>query len=232
MRTRTAVRVVAAVLSAALLPALSASAEQYVRCESQDYHHRYCRAETDNRAELVRQFSKTRCVLGQSWGYDRRGVWVDRGCAAEFRVGRGVGAATTTPIGAMPGARSDPEKRSPPGLRSRASSWRRALPRTGTASGTRCRRGPWGRSRVSTRPRTPTSNRPSTPAGRSTASSGATASPAISPATARSGPAALPGRAFRQWVPRHRRERLEPPGELPAFRWILSCDRANTGEPS
>lgn len=91
MRTRTAVRVVAAVLSAALLPALSASAEQYVRCESQDYHHRYCRAETDNRAELVRQFSKTRCVLGQSWGYDRRGVWVDRGCAAEFRVGRGVG---------------------------------------------------------------------------------------------------------------------------------------------
>jgi hypothetical protein len=25
-------------------------------------------------------------VQGQTWGTDRRGVWVDRGCRAEFRT--------------------------------------------------------------------------------------------------------------------------------------------------
>lgn len=28
------------------------------------------------------------CREGRSWGHDPRGVWVDRGCSAEFRVGR------------------------------------------------------------------------------------------------------------------------------------------------
>jgi len=27
-------------------------------------------------------------VFGKSWGYDNRGIWVDRGCRAEFNVGR------------------------------------------------------------------------------------------------------------------------------------------------
>jgi hypothetical protein len=26
------------------------------------------------------------CRLGDTWGYDRNGIWVDRGCAADFRV--------------------------------------------------------------------------------------------------------------------------------------------------
>ena len=35
---------------------------------------------------LVRQLSDSRCVQGQTWGWDARGVWVDRGCRGEFRA--------------------------------------------------------------------------------------------------------------------------------------------------
>jgi len=43
------------------------------------------------RKTLVRQISHTRCRLDDNWGYDRNGVWVDRGCSAEFQVGRSRG---------------------------------------------------------------------------------------------------------------------------------------------
>jgi len=65
-----------------------AAAEETVRCDSRGFNYRYCRADTDNRVELVRQLSFIDCREGRSWGYDRYGVWVDRGCSAEFRVGR------------------------------------------------------------------------------------------------------------------------------------------------
>jgi Protein of unknown function (DUF3011) len=39
---------------------------------------------------LVRQRSDTDCILGRTWGYDPRGIWVDRGCRADFEVGRVV----------------------------------------------------------------------------------------------------------------------------------------------
>jgi hypothetical protein len=35
---------------------------------------------------LERQLSDARCIRGDNWGVDRGGIWVDRGCAAEFRV--------------------------------------------------------------------------------------------------------------------------------------------------
>jgi hypothetical protein len=68
---------------------LPASASQTIRCESPDYQYRFCRANTDNRVQLVRQISNTDCREGRNWGYERGGVWVNRGCAAEFRVGSG-----------------------------------------------------------------------------------------------------------------------------------------------
>jgi len=60
--------------------------EQVVRCESNDGRHRQCRVPVRYGAELVRQMSRTQCVRGQNWGWDRGGVWVDGGCRAEFRV--------------------------------------------------------------------------------------------------------------------------------------------------
>lgn len=67
---------------------MPAVAEQNLRCDSHGFKYRYCRADTDNRVELVRKHSLFDCREGRSWGYDRYGVWVDHGCSAEFRVGR------------------------------------------------------------------------------------------------------------------------------------------------
>lgn len=35
---------------------------------------------------LDRQLSKNPCVLGESWGVDDEGLWVDRGCKAVFEI--------------------------------------------------------------------------------------------------------------------------------------------------
>ena len=41
-------------------------------------------------AVLVRQTSDSSCVRGRSWGIDRGGIWVDKGCGGEFaEAGRG-----------------------------------------------------------------------------------------------------------------------------------------------
>jgi hypothetical protein len=36
--------------------------------------------------QLVRQISGSPCRQDETWGYDRRGIWVDRGCRAEFVI--------------------------------------------------------------------------------------------------------------------------------------------------
>jgi hypothetical protein len=63
-------------------------AEQVIRCGGSNWGYRYCPVDTDDRVELVNQHSMVSCQQNRSWGYDRNGVWVDHGCAADFRVGR------------------------------------------------------------------------------------------------------------------------------------------------
>jgi Protein of unknown function (DUF3011) len=77
-------------LVAALMFALPvhARADQTITCESRNYRHTFCRVDTDRNVTLTRQRSSTRCRLWDNWGYDNRGVWVDRGCAADFHVGK------------------------------------------------------------------------------------------------------------------------------------------------
>lgn len=57
-----------------------------ILCESRDFRYRHCAIGGGRGVELVRQISKTECRYGATWGHDRGGVWVDRGCAAEFAV--------------------------------------------------------------------------------------------------------------------------------------------------
>ncbi|HEX6773150.1 MAG TPA: DUF3011 domain-containing protein [Acidobacteriaceae bacterium] len=57
---------------------------QTITCSSDDGGRRFCGADTRNGVRLVRQRSDARCTQGYSWGYDRRGIWVDRGCRADF----------------------------------------------------------------------------------------------------------------------------------------------------
>lgn len=59
---------------------------QTVRCESADNRQRRCNVPVRSGVTLVRQLSSTRCVQGANWGFDRNGIWVDRGCRGEFIV--------------------------------------------------------------------------------------------------------------------------------------------------
>lgn len=58
---------------------------RWIRCESRDYTHTTCPT-AGRSAQLVRQVSRAPCIEGETWGWARRGIWVDRGCAADFEV--------------------------------------------------------------------------------------------------------------------------------------------------
>lgn len=53
-------------------------------CASDDGNRHYCRADTRYGVRMVNQRSSAVCRQGYSWGYDNRGIWVDRGCRADF----------------------------------------------------------------------------------------------------------------------------------------------------
>jgi hypothetical protein len=57
-----------------------------VRCESSDGRGRRCDVRVWRGVDLTRQLSRSPCVEGQSWGWDRRGIWVGSGCRGEFNV--------------------------------------------------------------------------------------------------------------------------------------------------
>ena len=59
---------------------------QTLRCESVDSRQRRCNVNVNRGVQVIRQLSKTRCVQGQNWGWDRSGIWVTGGCRAEFSV--------------------------------------------------------------------------------------------------------------------------------------------------
>lgn len=54
-----------------------------VECRSRNYSREHCRVPWRD-ARIVRQLSDTPCRRGDNWGMGRHGIWVDRGCAAEF----------------------------------------------------------------------------------------------------------------------------------------------------
>ena len=60
---------------------------QILYCASEDFEVHECPADTYLGVRIVRQRSEAPCNYGRTWGYDDRGVWVDRGCRADFSVG-------------------------------------------------------------------------------------------------------------------------------------------------
>jgi hypothetical protein len=62
------------------------SSAQTISCSSDDGHRHYCPADTRGGVQLLKQRSDSPCQQGSSWGFDRGGVWVDRGCRADFTV--------------------------------------------------------------------------------------------------------------------------------------------------
>ncbi len=61
---------------------------QVVNCSSNDMRRQTCRVDTRGGVRLVRQRSDADCIFGRTWGNDRFGIWVDRGCRADFEVGK------------------------------------------------------------------------------------------------------------------------------------------------
>ena len=55
-----------------------------VTCASDDGRRHFCPADTRWGVQLMRQRSGSACIQGSTWGYGRRGIWVDRGCRADF----------------------------------------------------------------------------------------------------------------------------------------------------
>ncbi len=69
-----------------------------IRCESVNNGRETCKVDaTDRMVTVNQQLSDTSCILGRSWGVsnDRKAIWVDNGCRAEFQVG-GKGFTATS----------------------------------------------------------------------------------------------------------------------------------------
>ncbi len=61
-------------------------ADQFLSCNSDDMHRHVCPADTRDGVRLIKQNSGSECRQGYSWGYDRKGIWVDHGCRADFQI--------------------------------------------------------------------------------------------------------------------------------------------------
>jgi hypothetical protein len=73
-------------------PGYSRSAEQRVKCESNDGRRHNCDVDLRGyRIADVHELSHADCDIGRNFGYDDRGVWVDGGCRGEFLFERSRG---------------------------------------------------------------------------------------------------------------------------------------------
>jgi len=73
------------------------AADKLVVCESLNNGRHTCRADIKGGVTLTRTLSDNECIRGKSWGINQRGIWVDRGCRAEFALGTAVADRYRTP---------------------------------------------------------------------------------------------------------------------------------------
>jgi hypothetical protein len=66
---------------------------QTLNCSSNDMKWHHCDADIRGGVQLIKQRSDAACTEGQTWDFDRTGIWVDRGCRADFQVGQGWGTS-------------------------------------------------------------------------------------------------------------------------------------------
>ena len=69
----------------ALLATCTVVDARTITCESGG-GTQFCPADTRGGVQLTRQLSKAGCYEGKTWGYDRNGIWVTRGCRARFET--------------------------------------------------------------------------------------------------------------------------------------------------
>ena len=75
-----------------------------IHCGRDRYQYKSCATNGYiRRVELRNQLSKTRCDLGNNWGYDSRSIWVDKGCEGNFETFYGGGGGYPPPGHGGPG---------------------------------------------------------------------------------------------------------------------------------
>ena len=65
----------------------SASAQTHITCESRGGKREQCPADTSAGVALVKSSGTAPCLLGKTWGYDDKNIWVADGCSGEFLAG-------------------------------------------------------------------------------------------------------------------------------------------------
>ena len=87
-----------------------------VSCASKPGERTQCPAVTAAGVALLESTGSAACLLGKTWGYDDKGVWVMDGCSGRFALGQiagGVAVAAPAPVGppsvSRRGASSIPE---------------------------------------------------------------------------------------------------------------------------
>jgi len=73
-----------------------------VTCSSEKGERQSCPADTSAGISLQRSLGPGECLLGKTWGYDDKSVWVSDGCSGEFLLGQGAQTSTATSSPATP----------------------------------------------------------------------------------------------------------------------------------
>ena len=76
----------------------SAAVPVRIACSSKPGERQHCPADTSRGVVIARSRGESACLLGKTWGYDDKGIWVSDGCEGEFVVGQAL------PEGAETGA--------------------------------------------------------------------------------------------------------------------------------
>jgi len=86
---------------AGLVPAFAvaqqAPAAAPLVCASTAGEHNVCPGDTSAGVALMKSTGPAACLLGKTWGYDDKGVWVADGCSGEFQLGRPAEAGAPAP---------------------------------------------------------------------------------------------------------------------------------------
>ncbi len=64
-----------------------------VTCASKPGERQHCPADTSKGVILAKSAGEAPCLLGKTWGYDDKGIWVSDGCSGEFVVGQAAAEA-------------------------------------------------------------------------------------------------------------------------------------------
>jgi len=71
---------------ALVAPPVAHAQDRTMTCSSANGRRSTCGADTSHGVTLLRELRGSQCEEGFSWGYNRREIWVDRGCQAEFSL--------------------------------------------------------------------------------------------------------------------------------------------------